>query len=204
MVSTLLLLGLFVAVVVLAALATLTRLPYAILLVLGGLILGFMPGLPTITLNPDVVLLLFLPPLVYSSAWLTSWREFRASLQPILLLAVGLVLATTVVVALVAHAALGMSWSVAFVLGAVVSPTDAVAASATAQRLGLSRRLVTIIEGESIGLKFVGPLPEDIQNYTTYAAILAAEGAGSAAAREFVSYLTTPAAKKIFAAAGIK
>src|SRR5215469_10787491 len=150
MVSTLLLLGLFVAVVVLAALATLTRLPYAILLVLGGLILGFMPGLPTITLNPDVVLLLFLPPLVYSSAWLTSWREFRASLQPILLLAVGLVLATTVCIAVVAHLALGFSWPVAFVLGAVVSPTDAVAASATAQRLGLSRRIVTIIEGESI------------------------------------------------------
>jgi monovalent cation/hydrogen antiporter len=150
MVSTLLLLGLFVAVVALAVLATWTRLPYAILLVLGGLALGFMPGLPAITLNPDLVLLLFLPPLVYSSAWLTSWREFRTSLRPILLLAVGLVLATTVVVALVAHAALGVSWSVAFVLGAVVSPTDAVAASATAQRLGLSRRMVTIIEGESI------------------------------------------------------
>ena len=150
MVSTLLLLGLFVAVVALAALATWTRLPYAILLVLGGLALGFMPGLPAITLNPDLVLLLFLPPLVYSSAWLTSWREFRTSLRPILLLAVGLVLATTVVVALVAHAALGLSWSVAFVLGAVVSPTDAVAASATAQRLGLSRRILTIIEGESI------------------------------------------------------
>src|SRR5271166_2496351 len=113
MVSTLLLVGLFVAVVALAAIATWTRLPYAILLVLGGLALGFMPGLPRITLNPDLVLLLFLPPLVYSSAWLTSWREFRTSLRPILLLAVGLVLATTVVVALVAHAALGLSWSVA-------------------------------------------------------------------------------------------
>ena len=99
MVSTLLLLGLFVAVVALAALATWTRLPYAVLLVLGGLALGFMPGLPMITLNPNLVLLLFLPPLVYSSAWLTSWREFRTSLRPILLLAVGLVLATTVVVA---------------------------------------------------------------------------------------------------------
>jgi monovalent cation/hydrogen antiporter len=150
MVSTLLLLGLFVAVVALAALATWTRLPYAILLVLGGLALGFMPGLPTITFDPNLVLLLFLPPLVYSSAWLTSWREFRASLRPILLLAVGLVLATTVLVAVLAHVALGLSWSVAFVLGAVVSPTDAVAASTTARRLGLSHRVVTIIEGESI------------------------------------------------------
>ena len=98
----------------------------------------------------SLVVLLFLPPLVYSSAWLTSWREFRARLQPILLLAVGLVLATTVLVAVLAHLVLGLPWSVAFVLGAVVSPTDAVAASATAQRLGLSRRITTIIEGESI------------------------------------------------------
>jgi CPA1 family monovalent cation:H+ antiporter len=148
--TTLLLLGLFAAIVTLAVLATRTRLPYAILLVLGGAALGFLPGLPRIALDPDLVLLLFLPPLVFSSAWLTSWREFRATLRPILLLSVGLVLVTTVFIAVVAHLALGFSWPVAFVLGAVVSPTDAVAASATSQRLGLARRIVTVIEGESV------------------------------------------------------
>ncbi len=145
-----LLFGLLVAIVILATLATRLRIPYAILLVLGGLLLGFVPGLPTITLNPELVLVLFLPPLIYSSAWLTSWREFRANLRPILQLSLGLVLVTTIVIAVVAHTIAGLSWPVAFVLGAVVSPTDAVAASATAQQLGLPRRIVTVIEGESM------------------------------------------------------
>ncbi|HZU67036.1 MAG TPA: Na+/H+ antiporter [Ktedonobacteraceae bacterium] len=142
--------GLLAAIVALATVATRFRIPYAVLLVLGGLLMGFIPGLPTIELNPDLVLFLFLPPLVYSSAWLTSWREFRASLRPILTLSIGLVLATTAIVAIVAHFAVGLSWPVAFVLGAVVSPTDAVAASATAQSVGLARRIVTVIEGESM------------------------------------------------------
>jgi Na+/H+ antiporter len=145
-----LLFGLLVAIVILATLATRLRIPYAILLVLGGLLLGFVPGLPTITLNPELVLVLFLPPLIYSSAWLTSWREFRANLRPILQLSLGLVLVTTIVIAVVAHTIAGLSWPVAFVLGAVVSPTDAVASSATAQQLGLPRRIVTVIEGESM------------------------------------------------------
>src|SRR5258708_1972898 len=145
-----LLFGLLVAIVVLATLATRLRLPYAILLVLGGLVLGFVPGLPSITLNPELILVLFLPPLIYSSAWLTSWREFRANLRPILQLALGLVLVTTIVIAIVAHTIAGLSWPVAFILGAVVSPTDAVAASATAKLLGLPRRIVTVIEGESM------------------------------------------------------
>ena len=145
-----LLFGLLVAIVILATLATRLRIPYAILLVLGGLLLGFVPGLPTITINPELFLVLFLPPLIYSSAWLTSWREFRANLRPILQLSLGLVLVTTIVIAVVAHTIAGLSWPVAFVLGAVVSPTDAVAASATAQQLGLPRRIVTVIEGESM------------------------------------------------------
>src|SRR5216683_3263368 len=145
-----LLFGLLVVIVVLATLATRLHLPYAILLVLGGLVLGFVPGLPSITLNPELILVLFLPPLIYSSAWLTSWREFHANLRPILQLALGLVLVTTIVIAIVAHAIAGLSWPVAFILGAVVSPTDAVAASATAKLLGLPRRIVTVIEGESI------------------------------------------------------
>jgi len=145
-----LLFGLLVAIVILATLATRLRIPYAILLVLGGLFLGFVPGLPSITLNPELILVLFLPPLIYSSAWLTSWRVFRANLRPVLQLALGLVLVTTIVIAVVAHVVAGLSWPVAFVLGAVVSPTDAVAASATAQLLGLPRRIVTVIEGESM------------------------------------------------------
>ena len=84
--------GLLVAIVMLATVASRLRFPYAIVLVLGGLLLGFIPGLPTIELDPGLLLLLFLPPLIYSSAWLTSWREFRASLRPILQLSVGLVL----------------------------------------------------------------------------------------------------------------
>ena len=129
--------SLLVAIVVLTTMAARLRLPYAILLVLGGLLLSFLPGLPTITLDPELILFFFLPPLIYSSAWTTSWREFRANLRPILLLSVGLVLATTCMVAVVAHIFVGLSWPVAFVLGAVVSPTDAVAASATAKSVGL-------------------------------------------------------------------
>lgn len=148
--TIILVLGLLVATVVFASLATRLRVPYAILLVLGGALLGFLPGLPEVNLNPELILFLFLPPLVYSSAWQTSWREFRANLRPILSLAIGLVLFTTVCVAIVAHTILGLPWSIAFVLGAVLSPTDAVAASAIAQRMGLSRRIVTVLEGESI------------------------------------------------------
>src|SRR5439155_19951951 len=128
--------GLLMAIVILATLAARLRIPYPILLVLGGLLLGFVPGLPSIILDPELVLFLFLPPLIYSSAWLTSWREFRANLRPILLLSIGLVLVTTTVVAVVAHGLIGLPWPVAFVLGALVSPTDAVAASATAKNLG--------------------------------------------------------------------
>jgi Na+/H+ antiporter len=141
---------LLVAVAALATLANRIGVPYPILLVLGGLVLGFVPGLPRVELHPDVVFLLFLPPLLYVSAIFTSWRDFRANLQPISLLAVGLVLMTTCVVAVVAHWAIGLPWAAAFVLGAIVSPTDHISAAAIAQRLGLRRRTVTILEGESL------------------------------------------------------
>ena len=141
---------LLVAVAALATLADRIRIPYPILLVLGGLILGFVPGLPRIELEPEVVFLLFLPPLLYVSALFTSWRDFRANLRAISLLAVGLVLITTCVVAVVAHWAVGLPWAAAFVLGAIVSPTDAIAATSVAQRLGVPRRIVTILEGESL------------------------------------------------------
>jgi monovalent cation/hydrogen antiporter len=143
-------LGLLVAVVALATLATRLGVPYPILLVLGGSALGFVPGLPLVELDPELVFLLFLPPLLYVSALFTSWRDFRANVRPITLLAVGLVLMTTFVVAAVAHTIVGLPWAVAFVLGAIVSPTDAIAATTVTQRLGVPRRIVTILEGESL------------------------------------------------------
>jgi monovalent cation/hydrogen antiporter len=144
------LLGLLAAVAVLAVVAQKLQIPYPILLVLGGLALGFVPGLPKVELEPDVVFLLFLPPLLTSAAWNTSWRDFQASRRPILLLAIGLVLVTTSAVAVVAHLGIGMPWAVAFALGAIVSPPDAVAATAITQRLGVPRQIVTVLEGESL------------------------------------------------------
>jgi monovalent cation/hydrogen antiporter len=127
------------------------RTPYPILLVLGGLAFGFLPGLPTPELPPDLVLVGILPPLLYSSAFFTSLRDLRANLGPISLLAIGLVLLTTVAVAAVAHAVVpDLPWSAAFVLGAIVSPTDPIAATAIMQRLGAPRRVVSIVEGESL------------------------------------------------------
>ncbi len=143
-------LGLLVAVAALVTIARKFAIPYPILLVLGGLVLGFVPHLPPVTLNPDLVFLLFLPPLLYWEALNTPLREFRANLRPILLLAIGLVLVTTSIVAVVAHILLGLDWPVAFVLGAILSPTDTVAASAIAQRLGLPNRVVAVLEGESL------------------------------------------------------
>jgi monovalent cation/hydrogen antiporter len=134
----------------LATLATRLGVPYPILLVLGGSALGFVPGLPPVALDPELVFLLFLPPLLYVSALFTSWRDFRANIRPISLLAVGLVLMTTFVVAAVVHTVIGLPWAAAFVLGAIVSPTDAIAATTVAQRLGVPRRIVTILEGESL------------------------------------------------------
>ena len=143
-------LGLLLAVAALATLAARLRVPYPILLVLGGSALGFVPGLPPVRLDPELVFLLFLPPLLYVSALFTSWRDFRANVRPISLLAVGLVLMTTFVVATVVHTVVGLPWAAAFVLGAIVSPTDAIAATTVAQRLGVPRRIVTILEGESL------------------------------------------------------
>ena len=143
-------LGLLVAVAALATLATRLKIPYPILLVLGGSALGFVPQLPRVELDPELVFLLFLPPLLYVSALFTSWRDFRANVRAISLLAFGLVLMTTFVVAAVVHAVVGLPWAAAFVLGAIVSPTDAIAATTIAQRLGVPRRIVTILEGESL------------------------------------------------------
>ena len=135
----------------LAVLARRIGIPYPILLVLGGLVLGFVPGLPPVQLAPDLVFLLFLPPILFGAGFFTSIRDFKANLRAIGLLAVGLVMVTTVAVALVAHALIpGLGWAPAFALGAIVAPPDAIAATAIFQRLGVPRRIVAILEGESL------------------------------------------------------
>ncbi len=142
---------LLIAVLALTAVARKLVIPYPILLVIGGLVLGLIPGLPALHLDPDLVFLVFLPPILWAAAYFTSWRDFRANLRPIGLLAVGLVLATTTAVAAVVHAALpGLGWAGAMALGAIVSPPDAVSATAIARRLRIPHRVVTILEGESL------------------------------------------------------
>ncbi len=145
-----LLLALLVAVVFLGFLALRLGVPEPILLVVGGLVLGLQPWTPRITLDPQVVFLLFLPPLLYAAAFRTPWPEFRAQIRPIVLLAVGLVLFSTAVVAAVAHYVAGLEWAPAVVLGAIVSPPDAVAATAVTKRLRVPKMIVTILEGESL------------------------------------------------------
>src|SRR4051794_36677234 len=143
--------ALLVAVAGLARLAGALNVPYPVFLVLGGLGLGLIPGLPTLELDPDVVLLVFLPPLVYHAAFLTSPRELRAHAREIGTLAIGLVLLTMVVVAVAAHELVGgLTWAEAFVLGAILGPTDPLAATAVFRRLGAPDRLTTIVEGEAL------------------------------------------------------
>ena len=135
----------------LSAVAHKRKFPYPILLVIAGLIIGFMPGLPNLALDPDVVFVIILPPLLYDAASKTSWNEFRSSIRPISALAISLVFFTTVAVAVTAHYIIpGFTWPLAFVLGAVVSPPDAVAASGIIKGLGLNKRVITILEGESL------------------------------------------------------
>lgn len=143
--------GLLVAVVFLTWLAQKLNVAYTILLVIGGLLISFIPGLPRIEMRPEIVFLLFLPPLLYYEAVTSSLRDIRANLRPILLLAIGLVLVTVAVVAAVAHYFIpGFAWATAIVLGAIVAPTDETAVAAIAERLNVPHRQLTIIEGESL------------------------------------------------------
>ncbi|MBV9355092.1 MAG: Na+/H+ antiporter [Chloroflexi bacterium] len=146
-----LVLELLVGVAFLAAAAGRLGVPGPVLLVLGGLALALIPAVPDVELPPELVFLLFLPPLLYYAAFETSVRDVRALIRPIFSLAVGLVLATTLVVALVAHALLPeLGWPTAFAMGAIVSPPDAVAAVAVFRGLGVPRRLLTLVESESL------------------------------------------------------
>jgi Na+/H+ antiporter len=151
MILTIQILVLLLAVVAaVAVVAARVEIPQAILLVLTGVILALIPGLPTVELAPELVLLLVLPPVIYSSAVAMSWREFRFNLRPISLLAVGCVVFTTVAVAAATHWVLGLAWPVGFVLGAIVSPPDAVAPLSIARRMQLPRRILVILEGEGL------------------------------------------------------
>lgn len=174
-------LGLLACVVALAALGRYIRMPYPTMMVIAGLGIGFIPRLfphlPKIGLSPDVVFLVFLPPILYAAAWNTWWKDFRRNIRPISLMAVGLVLATAAGVAAVAHWAIpGMTWPVAILLGAIVSPPDAAAATAITQRLKVSRRIVTIVEGES--------LVNDASGLILYRVAVAAIAAGSFSAAD--------------------
>lgn len=139
---------------VVTALAEVTdkiKVPYPILLVLAGIGIGVFPALPNISLDPETVFLIFLPPILYAAAWTTSWPDFKAAKRPITLLAIGCVIFTTCAVAWVAHLAIpDLGWPEAFVLGAIISPPDAVAATSATKGLGIPRRVITVLEGESL------------------------------------------------------
>src|SRR5271167_4864084 len=126
------------------------QIPPSILLVITGVALALIPGLPTLQLAPDLVLVLVLPPVIYSSAVAMSWREFRFNLRPIGLLAVGCVAFTTIAVAAATHWLLGFAWPVGFVLGAIVSPPDAIAPLSIARRMQLPKRILVVLEGEGL------------------------------------------------------
>jgi monovalent cation/hydrogen antiporter len=133
-----------------AVLARRVNIAPAILLLLAGIALAFVPGMPTLELPPEVVLLLVLPPLIYSASVAMSWREFKHSLRPIILLAVGCVIFTAFAVAAATHYLIGLPWSIGFLLGAIVAPPDAVAPLAIARRLGIPRRIMVVLEGEGL------------------------------------------------------
>jgi monovalent cation/hydrogen antiporter len=145
------LVSLLVAVAVLGAAARAVNIPYPIVLVVGGLALGFIPGLPDAQLEPELVLVIFLPPLLYSAAFFSNLHDLRRNLRPITLNAVGLVLVTMCAVALAIKALVpDMPWAAAFTLGAIVAPTDPLAATAIMRRMAVPRRMVSVVEGESL------------------------------------------------------
>ena len=139
------------AAIVLVRLADLISIPYPIVLVLGGLGIGFIPGGPNLELEPEVVFLVFLPPILQSAGYWASPRELRAELLPLTWLVLGLSLVTMGAVAVVAETVIpSINWAEAFVLGAIVAPTDPVSAIATFERVGISNRVATLVEGESM------------------------------------------------------
>jgi len=145
-----LLVALLIVICAVALVAKRLQIPPAILLVIAGVVLALVPGLPTVTLAPEFVLMVVLPPVIYSSSVAMSWNEFRFNLRPISLLAVGCVAFTTIAAAAATHWLLGFPWPVAFVLGAIISPPDAVAPLSIARRMQMPQRLLVILEGEGL------------------------------------------------------
>ncbi len=142
---------LLAVIIVLELVARRLRLPPAAAFVLGGIALALIPGTPEVELDPDLALVLFLPPLLLASAFFTVWRDFRANLRIILQLAVGAVAFTTLIVGVIAHLVVpSLPWAACFALGAIVSPPDAVAAKAVLQGVRLPHRVVVLLEGESL------------------------------------------------------
>jgi monovalent cation/hydrogen antiporter len=179
------LISLLAVISVVALVAKRLRIPPAILLVITGVGLALIPGLPTLQLAPDLVLVLVLPPIIYWDAVKMSWKEFRFNLRPITLLAIGCVVFTTVAVAAATHFLLGFPWAAGFVLGAIISPPDAVAPLAIAERMQVPRRLLVVLEGEG--------LANDATALVLYRFAVTAVSAGSfsfvAAAGAFVAIL---------------
>jgi CPA1 family monovalent cation:H+ antiporter len=139
------------AITFLAVISNKYKFPFPIVLVLSGVAISLIPGLPVVSLNPEIVFIIFLPPLLYAAAWNTSWHDFKAAIRPISLAAIGLVLFTTTLVALAAHLMIpALDWPFAFLIGAIVSPPDAVAATSVTKGLGLSPRVIAVLEGESL------------------------------------------------------
>ncbi|HEV2474409.1 MAG TPA: cation:proton antiporter, partial [Chthonomonadales bacterium] len=146
-----LVLGLLLVVAALVSLSRKTVIPYPVLLVAGGLLLALIPGLPGLRIRPDLVFLVFLPPLLYWESLTAPVRELRANIRPIAMLAIGLVLVNTLLLAALAHALMaGISWPAAFVLGAVLAPTDEVAVTETAAKFQLPRHTLSVLDGESL------------------------------------------------------
>src|SRR3989475_4792511 len=144
-------LALLVAVVLVGIAARRLGVPSRVLLVIGGLVIALLPGLPRVAFEPNLIFVVFIPPLLYRAALTASWRDLRANLRPISLLAVGLVVFTTIVVGVAAHTVVpGLPWAAAFALGALVSPPGAPAAPACLRQLVVPRRIATILEGESL------------------------------------------------------
>ena len=164
-------LGITVAIALLFEVARRIGVPWPSVFVLGGLALGFVPGLPRIELEPDLVLLAFLPPLLFSAAVETPVRDLKTDIWPIARLSIGLVLFTLAAVAIAAHYIVGLDWYASLALGAIVGPTDAIAATIVFRRIGVPRRVVALIEGES--------LFNDATALVAYRTVVIAAAAGS-------------------------
>jgi monovalent cation/hydrogen antiporter len=178
--------ALFISAAGLNSLANWLKVPYPIPLVIGGLAIGLIPGIPDVRLDPDLVLLVFLPPLLYASAFFADLRALRADARVIVLNAIGLTLFTAGCVGVIAHEVMDMPWAVAFALGAIVSPTDPAAATAIMRRVGAPRRMVNVLEGES--------LVNDATALVTYkVAVAAAIGEGVSAGHTVLTFFADAA-----------